>query len=194
MIDSKWRSKFQPIFNTIAKIFIRLKISPNTITWLAFGCGILASGFLVAGFNIYSIVFLWLSGLLDVMDGTVARLLGSGSNKGAYMDLILDRMVEAFFVLSFAYSYPQGYYSYLLFYIAVIFNFTTFIVAGALFKNTGNKAIHYDVGIAERTETFIAFTIMALLPNYISEILMVFNAIIIITGIIRFNRVLKYSS
>ena len=81
----------------------------------------------------------------------------------------------------------------MLFYIAVIFNFTTFIVAGALFKNDSEKSMHYDVGIAERTETFIVFTMLATFTNYINPILMVFNSVIFITGIIRFRKVLKYS-
>ncbi|SNS83713.1 Phosphatidylglycerophosphate synthase [Anaerovirgula multivorans] len=192
MIDTKCRTKFQPIFDIMAKQLVILNITPKSITWLAFGVGTLASLFAAGGWMISSILALWLSGLLDVLDGTVARLTGKTSKGGAYMDLILDRMVEAIYILAFTYRFPQANYAYFLFYIVVIFNFTTFIVAGALFQNDGVKSMHYDIGIAERTETFIVFTLMALLPSYIFPILMTFNAIILITGIIRFRVVLKY--
>jgi phosphatidylglycerophosphate synthase len=136
---------------------------------------------------------LWISGLLDVLDGSVARLTGKSSASGAYMDLIFDRMVEAFIILGFTILAPANYIAYILFYISVIFNFTTFIVAGALFKNDSKKSMHYDTGIAERTETFIVFSLMLIFKNHITVILMVFNAIIFLTGIIRFYKVIKYS-
>ncbi|MFT9495114.1 CDP-alcohol phosphatidyltransferase family protein [Anaerosolibacter sp.] len=193
MIDTKLRGKFQPTFDIMAVKLVKIQLRPNVITWIAFGVGILASVSVAIEWMIPSILLLWLSGLLDVLDGTVARLTRSSSRGGAYMDLILDRMVEAAYILGLAYRFPQGYYAYLLFYVAVIFNFTTFIVAGALFQNKGAKSMHYDVGIAERTETFLVFTLLALFPTNIYLILMIFNAVIFITGMVRFKRVLAYS-
>jgi archaetidylinositol phosphate synthase len=193
MIDTKWRSRFEPMFNFLARILVRFKIKPNTITILAFAIGLISAIFI--GFNkpIVALVLLWISGLLDVLDGSVARLTAKSSVGGAYMDLIFDRLVEAFVILGFTILDPTNYLAYILFYISVIFNFTTFIVAGALFKNVGPKSMHYDTGIAERTETFIVFSLMLIFKNYISPILMVFNAIIFLTGTIRFYKVIKYS-
>lgn len=193
MIDTKWRPSLQPIFDGIAKQLIRIRIKPQNITWAALGIGILASTSVAMGWWLSSILLLWVSGLLDILDGTVARLTKSASKGGAYMDLIFDRMVEAVYILGLAYRFPQGYYAYLLFYIAVIFNFTTFIVAGALFQNNGSKSMHYDVGIAERTETFLVFTLLSLFSAHISPILLIFNGVIFMTGIIRFKRVLTFS-
>ncbi|MBB6215517.1 phosphatidylglycerophosphate synthase [Anaerosolibacter carboniphilus] len=193
MIDTRLRGKFQPAFDVMAAKLVKIHLRPNVITWAAFGAGILASASLAMEWMILSILLLWLSGLLDVLDGTVARLTRSASRDGAYMDLILDRMVEAAYILGLAYRFPQAYFAYLLFYIAVIFNFTTFIVAGALFENNGAKSMHYDVGIVERTETFLVFTLLALFPSQIFPILMTFNVVIFITGVIRFKRVLAYS-
>jgi len=108
------------------------------------------------------------------------------------MDLILDRMVEAAVILAFAWRFPETVYGCLLFFVAVIFNFSTFMVAGALFKNTGKKSFHYDSGLAERTETFLVFTAMALWPEQIMLILMPFNLMIIYTGIRRFIKVVRF--
>lgn len=191
MIDTNWRGYFQPIFDALGKIFVHLNIKPNTITFFALVIGLLSGAGIALGKPILGIVLLWVSGLLDVLDGSVARLTAKSSKAGAYMDLIFDRMVEAAVILGFAWFFPEGYFAYLLFFVSVIFNFTTFVVAGALFKNQGRKSMHYDVGIAERTETFIVFTIMALFSNFIFGILMVFNIIIFITGMIRFAKVLR---
>ncbi|MBK5241225.1 CDP-alcohol phosphatidyltransferase family protein [Clostridium sp.] len=193
MIDTRWRGRFEPMFNFLARILVSLKIKPNAITIVAFAIGLFSAIFI--GFNkpIVALILLWISGLLDALDGSVARLTGKSSPQGAYMDLIFDRMVEAFIILGFTILAPANYIAYILFYISVIFNFTTFIVAGALFKNASEKSMHYDTGIAERTETFIVFSLMLIFTNHITIILMLFNGIIFFTGIIRFHKVIKYS-
>ena len=192
MIDTKLRKNFQPIFNKIASIFAKLEIHPDTITIIALLLGILASIMIVIDKTILFLIFLWLSGLMDVIDGTVARMTNKSSKKVAYMDLIFDRMVEASIILGFYFLLPQNTLAYLLFFVSVLFNFTTFMVAGALFKNDGPKSMHYDVGIAERTETFIVFSLLIIFQKYIFIILILFDLIIFMTGIIRFYRIMKY--
>ncbi len=194
MIDSRWRGYFQPAFEALARPFIFLKIHPNAITIGAFIIGVLSGVCIAYGQAVWAIALLWLSGLLDVLDGSVARITGTTSGVGAYMDLILDRMVEAAVILGFAWLLPVNTFAYLLFFVAVIFNFTTFVVAGALFKNIGSKSMHYDAGLAERTETFIVFSLMALFNPYVFYILMSFNMLIFYTGILRFIKVIKYET
>lgn len=191
MIDSKWRKSFQPLFNVIAKPLVSLHIHPNTITWAAFILGVIASVCLAIGYPILALALVWVSGLLDVLDGTVARLTGKSASTGAYLDLVLDRMVEAAIILGFAWANPNSVYVCLLFFTAVLFNFSTFVVAGALFRNASNKSMHYDIGIAERTETFLVFSLIILLPRFSVPILLAFDAIIFITGILRFIRIIR---
>lgn len=193
MIDSKLRKNVQPAFDAIAGLFIKLKITPNQITVGAFLIGLLSALMIGLKLPLLAITFLWFSGLLDVLDGTVARITKNSSKSGAYMDLTLDRMVEASIILALFHAFPQHVWMYLLFFVAVLFNFTTFIVAGALFENESKKGMHYDVGIAERTETFIAFTLLILLPKFIFGILLIFNGIVFLTGVIRFYKVLKFT-
>lgn len=186
------RDFFQPAFNTLSGPLVKAGISANTLTGLAFTSGLCAGGLIAIGQVPAGASVLWFSGLLDVLDGSVARLSGKSSKAGAYMDLILDRMVEAAIILGFAWWFPEPVFAYLLFFSAVIFNFSTFIVAGALFANTGKKSMHYDVGLAERTETFLVFTAMAVWPQEIHAILMVFNLVIFYTGIQRFVKVIRF--
>lgn len=192
MIDSKLRNPVQPLFDKIAKQFVRLGVTANQVTVLAFVVGIAASISIGFKYMYLAVVLLWLSGTLDVVDGSIARMTGKSSPKGAYMDLIFDRMVEAFVVLGLYAAYPEHAWMYLIFFVAVLFNFTTFIVAGALFPNTGKKSMHYDIGIAERTETFIVFTLLLFLPQYIYYILLMFNVVILMTGVLRFYKVITY--
>ena len=77
------------------KLLTRLGLSPNAITALGFviavlGAYLIAIGQLLGG----GIVFL-LSGLLDLLDGAVARSTGKASAFGAVFDSIADRFSEA---------------------------------------------------------------------------------------------------
>lgn len=192
MIDSKYRKLVQPGFDWFGLRLKKMNIRPAQVTVSAFIIGLLAALMIALNDFAWAILFLWLSGFLDVLDGTLARLLNCASKKGAYMDLIFDRLVEAGVIMGFYYSSPDHVLAYLLFFICVIYNFSTFLAAGALFENTSMKSMHYDVGLVERTETFVFFTLMIIFKQYIFEILMFFNGVIFLTGSLRFYRVMNY--
>lgn len=71
------------------------RITPNQITWGAFLLGLVSAGFfalgdwqwLVVGAIVYHFSF-----ILDCMDGKVARLTGTGSVFGAWLDFVFDRI------------------------------------------------------------------------------------------------------
>lgn len=191
MIDSKLRHKVQPVFDRVGKRLHQAGLTPNQITLAAFATGLLAAVFISRHLMMAALVLLWTSGLLDVLDGTVARLSDKLSDAGALMDLILDRMVEAAVILGFYAIAPAHALAHLLFLVGVIFNFSTFLAAGALMANRGTKSMHYDPGILERTETFLLFTGMILWPAGRFGLLMAFNALMFVTGILRFYRLIR---
>jgi archaetidylinositol phosphate synthase len=191
MIDSKLRKYIQPGFDCVGKAFVKVGATPNQLTAAAFALGILAAVLVALKLNIWGLAALLLSGFIDIMDGTVARIKNIQSKKGAFLDIIFDKLVETLFILGLAIAYPGHYISYLVFLVLVIFNFSTFLIAGSLMKNTGEKSMHYDPGIAERTETFICFGFILIFPDYLFYILNAFNLLILITGIIRLKNILK---
>ena len=132
-------------------------------------------------------------GVCDILDGTIARLLQTSQKIGAYLDLISDRMVEAAIIVGFTVLYPQYYFTYIIFFIAVLLHFSTFVVAATLWPNMGQKSMHYDASVIERAEAFVVFALMLLFPQYIQTILMPFNIAIILTGLSRFFRVLSFA-
>ncbi|MDG4859468.1 CDP-alcohol phosphatidyltransferase family protein [Streptomyces sp. T-3] len=71
------------------------RITPNQITWGAFLLGLASSAFFVLGdwqWLIAGAVVYHLSFILDCMDGKVARLTGTGSVFGAWLDFVFDRI------------------------------------------------------------------------------------------------------
>ncbi len=189
MIETLFRPKIQPLFNTLGTLLDRLSFTPNIITACAFSSGMLCAAAIIYDHPLYALFFLIISGLCDVLDGTLARLQQKAHPLGAYIDLIADRMVEAFFIYACAIAYPEHMHAYLIFYIALLLHFTTFVAAGALFENNGTKSMHYDACLIERAEAFMVFGAMLLLPHYITWLLMILNIGIFASAIRRFLRI-----
>lgn len=189
MLDTFGRKRIDRPVQILARLFRRAGLTPNMVTLWAFfvGCG--AAVLLATGHPWWGVLMLWLSGLLDVADGELARLTKAQSPSGALLDLILDRMVEALVLLGLVIHRPELAVAAILFLTSVIFNFSTFLAAGALLMNAGKKSMHYDPGLIERTETFIFFTAAILLQAFSLWILTVLTGLIFLTGIRRFYQV-----
>ncbi len=194
MIDSGIRNRIQPLFDLAAYPFLKFGISPNYITVAAFVTGLFSA--LALGFHMpfTAVALLWLSGFLDVIDGTVARRSKRSSKAGGFMDLVFDRVVETMIIIGFYFFLPGNTLLYLLFLSSVIFNFSTFLIAATLYPNTGEKSVHFDVGIMERTETFLFFTAAILFTGISGILFTAAVALIYITGGIRFYKVIHYGT
>ena len=62
---------------------------------------------------------------------------------------------------------------------------TIFLTVGALVEKKGMKSFYYQAGVAERSEGFLMFSLMILVPSYIVIFTNLFSAIIFITIIQR---------
>lgn len=191
MLDTHARKYVQPIINRIGMFCIRMKLSATKLTVLALILGISSACFHYLKMPVVSISFLWFSGLVDALDGTVARLSNSKSNLGAFLDITFDRVVEIAILYSFLFLYPH--LSTMIFVLCTSFllSMTVFLTVGSLSKNKSKKAFYYQAGITERTETFLFFTLMILFPNYTQTLGYIFAALVFITIIIRFVEALK---
>lgn len=93
------RAKFKGILDPIAKFLNKLGLMPNTITIFgllltAFGAVLLGLGHITWG----GLVIL-ISGPIDALDGTMARLRGMPSAFGAFVDSVTDRYSELIILL-----------------------------------------------------------------------------------------------
>ena len=78
----------------VAKRLCRLTIRPNTVTLLAGVSGILAAVAVGLFWPFLAIFLLAVSGYLDSLDGSLARLQQRQSAWGAVLDIVVDRIVE----------------------------------------------------------------------------------------------------
>ena len=103
---SKVRGRIGLLQKTLAWPFIKLKITPNTITVIGL---ILA---LIGGYFVYiqnwplAFVFFLLAPAMDLVDGTVARALNMRSNWGNYFETMIDKFVDLIMLGSFVFFFP----------------------------------------------------------------------------------------
>ncbi|HTM08690.1 MAG TPA: CDP-alcohol phosphatidyltransferase family protein [Verrucomicrobiae bacterium] len=81
-----------------ARLLIRIGVDADQISWTSLALGFAAGACLTVGHFGYATVFAFISGLLDFIDGMVARLTGTASEAGEVLDSAVDRYVEFFFL------------------------------------------------------------------------------------------------
>lgn len=190
MLDTHARKLVQPSINHTASYFLKKGRTANEITVVALLVGVATSVLYVIGYPLLAVLFLWLSGFLDAVDGTMARNTKT-SPFGTVMDITFDRVVEIAMIVAIAYVHPEVMWPLLLLSVSIIVSMTIFLVVGAVSEKAGIKSFYYQAGLAERTEGFILFSIMLLFPDFLLWSTLIFFAVELFTGIQRFMEAMR---
>lgn len=186
MLDTHARKYVNPIIELGAEFLLKLKLTPNNVTILALLLGVSASIFLYFDMQIIAVTLLWVSGYLDAVDGAMARRSNSSSSFGTLLDIVSDRIVEVSIVLVLGLKFVDVRYNLIVLTVCILMSMTIFLTVGALSEKKGVKSFYYQAGVAERSEGFIFFSLMILIPSYLGIITNIFSILIIITAIQRF--------
>jgi archaetidylinositol phosphate synthase len=93
------RPRFVKYLEPVAEVFVRLRITPNQISFLALiAGGVCAWLFFLHEYLLGSLALL-VSAIFDLIDGSVARKTGAHTNFGAVFDWIVDKYVDAIVLL-----------------------------------------------------------------------------------------------
>ena len=83
----------------VAQLLAKTKITPNQVSWAAFGIALLSFISFIYGLNIVGGILVQLSSIVDGIDGSLARLKGMTSIFGGFLDSVLDRYADILIVL-----------------------------------------------------------------------------------------------
>ena len=186
MLDTHARKYVNPIIELGAKFLLNLNLTPNNVTILALLIGVSTSIFLYFDMQISAVILLWVSGYLDAVDGAMARKSNSSSSFGTLLDIVSDRIVEVSIVLVLGFKFIDVRYNLIILTVCILMSMTIFLTVGALSEKKGVKSFYYQAGVAERSEGFIFFSLMILIPSYLGIITNIFSVLIIITAVQRF--------
>ena len=180
MLDSNARKYVQPVFDYIARICLKIGIGANTLTAIGMLVGVAAALLILKEHAVAGIVMLWLSGLIDAADGTLARMT-KPSPLGAILDITFDRVVEIAVILALAWNHPDARFLLALLAGIIAIAMSLFLSIGAAVSNKSVKAFHYAPGLGERTEAFICLTLMVVDSARLAMWTWVFIGVIVFT-------------
>ena len=77
-----------------------LNVSPNTLTTLGLALAVASPIAAFYGFPLAAVLLIGFSGLMDVLDGAVAKASGRVTKLGGFLDSVFDRIADSSFILA----------------------------------------------------------------------------------------------
>lgn len=162
-------------------------IAADRLSWAALAAGVSAGVLFALGRGGMALVALGVSGLLDAVDGRVARL-GPGSTAwGGVLDLTFDRIVEASVLLGITVPRPELHVSGLVLVATWYVNLCVFLAVGAASAREAVKVIDYPPGLLERADGLVFAAVVVLLPHFAAAAMWAYAALEIVTAAQRFR-------
>lgn len=187
MLDTHARKYVQPTIEKTAKAFLKIGLTANQVTWMAFIIGVTSGLMIYFHQPVVAVFVLWFSGFLDAVDGTMARLT-KPSLWGTVLDITFDRVVEISVIIGLSFAFPDSQWALLLLSVSIILSMTIFLTVGAVTEKKGMKSFYYQAGLAERTEGFILFSLMIILSPNLTVITLIFFIVELYTA---FQRIME---
>ncbi len=174
----KRREIFSSLSVKVGIVFSRIGLSPNQWTFLTIVPAIIALYFLVEKQFLVAAIFFIISAFIDLVDGSVARVMGKTSRLGAYLDTIMDRYVEGVIVFALLFSGLPGFYlpAYAWIFIYIFGSLMTTYAKSA----AKEKELVYEElkgGLLERAERmvilFIGILLASIQPVYLTYVIVI---------------------
>lgn len=101
------KNGFVGLLNPVVDGLVRRRVHPNLISSVGFLVTLVAAAIIFARFLVPGLVVFMLGGMMDILDGRVARQTGLASKFGSFYDSTLDRVSEIVIYFSiYAYFRP----------------------------------------------------------------------------------------
>jgi phosphatidylglycerophosphate synthase len=170
-----------------------LHLELNTANQISVAAAVLglAAAVLVAVQLTWAGVALWLvSRVLDGYDGMVARLSGSSTLFGGYLDITLDMLAYSAMAIAFAIAMPADRVLWMLVLLGYVMAITTTLALSSLAEKAdrqlgGNRSSQFTRALAEGGETTLVYVVIALAPSVSRYVLVVWIAMLAITVVQR---------
>ena len=91
------------VVSPLTRFSLAVGLTPNALSYIALAFGALAGVFFWLGWLEVGAWTIMLSGVWDMLDGRVARATGRTTRYGGFIDAVLDRYIEFFMFVGFAF-------------------------------------------------------------------------------------------
>ena len=148
-----YKAPLHRFFYPVARLLFRLRVRPNHLTVLGLGVSIAAAYVFSVGRLRWGAALLAVAGLFDFFDGAVARLAGSDSDYGAFLDSVVDRYSDLAVLLG-----VLVYYEHAADTLGAVLTMAT-LAGTVMVSYTKARAqsigVRCEIGVTERPERLI---------------------------------------
>lgn len=184
MLDAAIRRRIDPPLDVAGRWLARRGIGADAITIGGFILGIAAALAVAWGAVGAGLALILANRLADGLDGAVARATRR-TDRGGFLDIVLDFVFYAAVPLGFAVLDPaRNALAAAVLLAGFLANGTAFFAfalmaerRGLSTTTQGTKSLYYLAGLAEGTETVIAFIAFCLLPSVFPWLALAFAAL-----------------
>ena len=150
---SHYKESLHGVADPVARLLLRARLRPNQLTVLGLGVSMVAAQAFFQGRLRLAAALLAVAGLFDFFDGSLARLAGSESAFGAFLDSVVDRYSDLVVLLGIVLFYerkddPAGVF----FTMATLVGTVMVSYTKARAQSIGLKC---EIGLMERPERMI---------------------------------------
>lgn len=96
------------LVNPILFLLLKLKLTPNAVTFLGFIICCISAYFISSGSFLVGGLLVLFSGFMDIFDGALARKMELMSDRGAFLDSTFDRLSEAIVLIGLIYFFSTS--------------------------------------------------------------------------------------
>ncbi len=194
MFDKTILKYTQSPLMSIAHTLKRHHIHADHVTLIGFLIGMTALPLIATGHSEWALISIILNRLCDGLDGTLARL-GEPSDRGGFLDIVLDFLFYSSIPLGFALANPieNALAASVLIYsfIGTGCSFLAFAIIAEKRKmgstDYPDKSFYYLGGLTEASETILVFVLMCSLPSFFTWLAYGFAALCLITTGLRIH-------
>jgi CDP-diacylglycerol--glycerol-3-phosphate 3-phosphatidyltransferase len=138
---------YYSLIERLIRPLARPSVSPNVVSLTSLAVSLVTGAFYAFGAFFEGGIVLLLSGFLDTIDGTIARLTGQSTRFGALLDSTLDRYAD-FFVFAGLLIYYQNHWMFYVIILAILGSFMVSYVKARAESLGGTRV----VGLMQRPE------------------------------------------
>ncbi len=156
------RDKLAKFSDYIGREFSKIPLSPNDWTVLSLVPAFITFYLMLQREYLYASFAFAFGGFFDVIDGAVARYRKTDTKKGAYLDTMVDRVIEATIIFGFFFSPMSPFYFSLYEWLFILLfgsMLSTYAKAASAEKGLGEVR----GGVLEHTDRMIAYLVIILL-------------------------------
>jgi phosphatidylglycerophosphate synthase len=200
MFDETFRRRFGPAARPLVRALASAGVTPNQVTVGTFVLATVAAAVVAGGSPVIGVAIWLLSRVGDGLDGALARVTGSTSPFGGFLDITLDMAAYSAMVIGFALLYPQFTIGWTLVLTGYVLAITTTLAlsdaaTAAQRRVSGtDRTFQFTPGITEAGETTLAYIVWAVWPEHLAWWLVIWIVALAATSVQRTHlawRVLK---